>query len=221
MGRKIFITATDTGSGKTYITARLISRLVARGVNALALKPVACGHEAGGLNGDVSALLRAQGFAAAQQVNCYSFKRAVSPNIAAAAEGADIESDKLVHWCEERARGFELCLIEGVGGLMVPLNGRYLVGDWIGELKPCEVLLVIGARLGAINHALLTMEQLARFGMAPRHIVINALEESYASDIERSIRPFLPDGCSLYRISADAAEEEFELLADGLLAIRP
>ena len=221
MGRRIFITATDTGSGKSYVTTHLISLLLARGIDAVALKPVACGHDESGVNEDVATLLKAQGGNDAAQLNLYSFAGAASPNIAAAAEGARIDSDKLLAWCEREAAMHDITLIEGVGGVMVPLNEAYLVSDWIAGLNDCEVVLVIGARLGAINHALLTLRELEQCGCAPGHVIINGLDPDYAADVALSIKPFLPETCTLHQLSFDAAGEEWEPLLTGLLANHP
>lgn len=218
MTRKLFITGTDTGSGKSYVASRLIRMLKETGISSIALKPVACGSEGGGINEDVAGLLEAQHLNDPDQINLYSFARAASPNIAAAAEGRAIDPAELLRWCEERSSGFELCLIEGVGGVMVPLNGRYLVRDWIAGLNNCDVVLVIGAKLGAINHALLSLDQLIRSGVAPRHIITNALDPDYVSDVEESIAPFLPDDCTLQRFCRDGEAAELDTLLDMLLA---
>lgn len=218
MSRKIFVTGTDTGSGKSYVASRLIRQLQAKGISSIALKPVACGCKEGAINEDVAVLLEAQGLADPAEVNLYSFSGAASPNIAAAAENRSIDCKTLVRWCEERASGFDICLIEGVGGLMVPLHDRYLVREWMSDLMPCEEMLVIGAKLGAINHALLTLEQLKQAGMFPSYVVINAIDEAYLSDVERSVAPFLPKECKVVKISFDAEEHSFALLADLLVA---
>lgn len=220
MGRKIFVTATDTGSGKTYVTARLVRQLLAQGVDAIALKPVACGCDRHGLNEDVKELIGAQGGSSAAELNLYTFAIAASPNIASVAEGTSVERERLLQWCNEQGAVHDITLIEGVGGLMVPLTGHYLVGDWIGDMEECEVVLVVGARLGAINHVLLTLAQLDRIGRPPGYLVINDLESGYAVDIERSIAPFLPESCKLFRLPFDAGAAEFATLAEALLANR-
>ncbi len=220
MGRKIFITATDTDAGKTFITTNLIRLILEQGINASAIKPVASGVSEHGINEDVETLMQAQQLSHPDSVNRYTFRLPASPNIAAEAEQQRIESDQLVRWCNRQAEKVDLCLIEGVGGLMVPLSGSYLVSDWIRDLQDCEVLLVIGARLGCINHALLTLAQLKQLEMKPAYIVINTLADHAAAvQAERSLRPLIPVESQLITIPNQAKADEFSALLSGLLAI--
>ncbi|HKI60630.1 MAG TPA: dethiobiotin synthase [Mariprofundaceae bacterium] len=219
MGRKIFITATDTGAGKTFVTANLIRLLLEQGISASAIKPVASGVSADGINEDVEALMQAQQLNNPDLVNLYTFRLPASPNIAAAAEVQQIEPEKLVRWCHAQAEKVDLCLIEGVGGLMVPLNETYLVSDWISDMQGCEVILVIGARLGCINHALLTLAQLKRQGITPAYIIINAIDESDISmQAETSLRPWLAPTSQLITLPNKARSSDFSSLLSRLLA---
>ena len=171
----VFVTATDTGAGKTAVTALLLGRLLAAGVPARALKPVASGRPAAGINEDVAALLQAAGKspAEADEINLYSFAMPAAPAIAAAAEGRAIDAGELTAWCRRRCRQARVCLIEGVGGLMVPLTPSFLVRDWLAAMPEAALLLVVPARLGAINHTLLTLAEISRLGRVPRWLVIN------------------------------------------------
>ncbi len=219
MGRKIFVTATDTGAGKTFITSGLIRLLLDQGVSASAIKPVASGTGPSCINEDVDALLQAQCIADPEQINLYTFSQPDSPHIAAAAEGRRIEPDKLVSWCDEQAEKVDICLIEGVGGLMVPLDERYLVSDWVAEMKDCEVMLVVGARLGCINHALLTLEQLGRLNMPPGQIVINTSGDDVSAEhAKTSLQPFMPSQALLTMIPYKARAMHFQPLVSHLLA---
>ena len=219
MGRKIFITATDTGAGKTFVTANLIRLLLAQGVSASAIKPVASGISDHGINEDVEALMQAQQLSSSDLVNRYSFKLPASPNIAAAAEAQQIKPEELISWCNAQVEKVDLCLIEGVGGLMVPLSESYLVSDWIADLQDCEVMLVIGARLGSINHALLTLARLKQQGITPAYIIINTIEEStIATQVESSIRPWLALESQLISIPKRAGSNDFSSLISHLLA---
>ncbi len=175
MARRIFITATDTGAGKTHVTVSLLRELRAAGRDVIGLKPVASGCERHQVNADVAALLKAQGLPeiSAAYINRYSFDAPLAPAYAAASQGVAIEPAALVRWCAEKSAAHALSLIEGVGGLMVPLTSGYLVCDWLADMPDCEVLLVIRAHLGGINHALLTLDRLCRMGRAPRWIVVN------------------------------------------------
>jgi dethiobiotin synthetase len=219
MGRKLFITATDTGAGKTFITTNLIRLLLEQGISASAIKPVASGVSEDGINEDVKALMQAQQLDASDPLNLYTFQLPASPNIAAATEGQFIEQEKLTAWCDEQAEKVDLCLIEGVGGLMVPLNESYLVSDWLADMQDCEVMLVIGARLGCINHALLTLAQLRSKGITPAYVVINAIDDSAAAmQAEVSLRPFIAAESLLITIPNLATADDFSLLLSRLLA---
>jgi len=172
----IFITATDTDAGKTFVTAALTQALMKSKLDVCALKPVCCGRAVGRLNPDTKALLRAQGMQETQSsgINLYDFAASVAPNDAAAKEGRRIEPEKLVHWCAARAGEHDITLVEGVGGLMVPLVKDFLVSDWIMAMPDAmRVLLVVRSRLGGINHALLSLDKLHRMGRDPAWIVIN------------------------------------------------
>jgi len=141
----------------------------------IGLKPIASGSEGAAISPDVAALLKVQDLpaSAAASINLYSFDAALAPSQAAAEEGRNIDPQALVAWCKKQSVGHDISLIEGVGGLMVPLRQGYLVSDWLDDMPDCEVLLVIRARLGGINHALLTLDKLHRMGRSPRWIVIN------------------------------------------------
>ncbi|MDT8375164.1 MAG: dethiobiotin synthase [Mariprofundaceae bacterium] len=218
MGRKIFVTATDTGAGKTYLTSRLVDSLLRQKQHALAIKPVACGTE-GRINEDVTALMRAQNISSPERINLYSFAMPAAPCLAAAEEGKTIDPATLINWCSTRSSEADICLIEGVGGVMVPLNGRYLVSNWLADLKDCEVMLVIGARLGCINHALLTLQQLVSMKCFPDYIVINATDQSSPPEqARRALEPCLPEGIPLHISSNPGDGAEIEAITRAILA---
>lgn len=207
MGRSLFITATDTGAGKTYFTELLIRGLLRGGVAARALKPVAAGCGEGGVNEDVALLMQTQAIGDPAAINLYSFALPASPNLAAAAESDAIDPARLVQWCRAQQEEQELLLIEGVGGLMVPLTDNYLVSDWLADMPDCDVILVVGARLGCINHTLLSLAGLQQMGRAPVAIILNDLGDTAAVEqAESALRPHLaretkvlrlPHACSL------------------------
>ncbi len=174
MNRRIFITGTDTGVGKTWLTTQAINSLLDAGIHARAVKPLACGLDANGMNEDVSLLLEAQQLSDPDAIACYRFSMPAAPAQAAAAEGRSVDKHALLTWCDQACAPFDISLIEGVGGLMVPLTDNYLVSHWLADMKDCEVWLVAAARLGAINHTLLTLAALKSLGRPPSHIFINA-----------------------------------------------
>lgn len=196
MTRRLFITATDTGAGKTYVTSILARLLRRQGADAVALKPVASGLDAEGRNEDIDALLAAQGLEDADAINLYRLHMPAAPMVAAHAEGRHIDLTELRDWCLTHAETREICLIEGVGGLMVPLAEKVLVHDWLQAMPDTEVVLVIGARLGCMNHALLTLAELARIKRSPAWIIFNALtDDDMAAQCEAAIRSWLPPTC--------------------------
>jgi len=187
--RTIFITASDTDAGKTYLTCGLIRGLRAAGLDALALKPVVAGRNAHGDYDDLQALLRAQGLKDTAAINRYRFAAARAP--AYAARHTPLIPQTLIAWCRQRMRAADIVLIEGVGGVMVPLARDFLVSDWIQALAPDEVWLVARARLGAINHMLLSMDRLARIKHPPCRIILNAPDrhgQAYLDDMRLALR---------------------------------
>lgn len=159
MANGFFVTGTDTGVGKTLIACGLLHALSARGLRVIGMKPVAAGAmmESGRLvNEDVAALEAASNVAApGALVNPYCFAPPIAPHLAAAREGVAIELDRL-HRAYLRLAGLADCVIvEGAGGFRVPLSDELDTAD-LARLLQLPVVLVVGIRLGCINHALLT-----------------------------------------------------------------
>jgi dethiobiotin synthetase len=125
------------------------------------------------MNPDVALLMKAQSLNEAPLINLYDFAAALAPSQAAAEEGRAVDPGELISWCEEKAARFDVTLIEGVGGLMVPLVGKYLVSDLLKAMSDALTLLVVRARLGGINHALLTLDKLACMGRTPYFVIVN------------------------------------------------
>jgi len=175
MQNRLFITATDTDAGKTYVTTALTRALREANRDMIALKPVACGNDGKQLNPDVAALLNIQGLSdeASAGINLYSFNAPLAPSQAAAKEDRRIDPQRLTDWCMERSMEHDICLLEGVGGLMVPLVKGFLVLDWLAQMPDFDVVLVVRVRLGGINQALLTLDKLNQIGRSPVRIIIN------------------------------------------------
>ena len=161
--RGLFVTGTDTGVGKTLVAAALVHGLVRRGVRAAGMKPVAsgCRRTDDGLRSDDALLLASHSNVSAryETVNPYAFEPAIAPHIAAAEAGARIDLARIVHVANELAARADRIVVEGVGGWRVPLNEREDVGD-LARLMALPVLLVVGLRLGCLNHARLTADAL-------------------------------------------------------------
>ncbi len=164
MAHGFFITGTDTGVGKTVIACALLRAFAATGRSVVGMKPVAAGQE-GGRWADVEALARASTVRApAELANPYAFQPAIAPHIAAELARVEIDLDVIARACGELARLADVVVVEGVGGFMVPLNGRRTGAD-LAKLLGLPVLLVIGIRLGCLNHALLTRHFIRNCGL--------------------------------------------------------
>lgn len=202
--KTVFITATDTDAGKTWITASAIRALLKEGVGAKALKPIACGLDANGRNDDIEALLEAQNLSDTDQINLFSYAMPAAPSQAAASENEIINTDKLIQWCKNEADHVDTCLIEGVGGLMVPITDHWLVSDWIEALPDAEVWLVVGCKLGAINQTLLTLEKLKQMGRSPARIFFNATtaeQNDWIKPTRSAVEPFLNQDCTIHGLN--------------------
>jgi dethiobiotin synthetase len=158
-----FVTGTDTGCGKTEITLGLMAALQRRGMRVLGMKPVASGciHTASGLHNEDAMRLRAAGSAEMPYdwINPYAFEPPIAPHIAAAEAGIAIDLATIERAYARLARNADRVLVEGVGGWRVPLGPERSVGD-IPVALDLPVILVVGLRLGCINHALLTADSI-------------------------------------------------------------
>lgn len=179
--RTFFITGTDTGVGKTHVACALLHAFAAAGCSTLGLKPVAsgCTMSAEGLrNDDALALIAAATVKLPYaQVNPFAFAAPVSPHIAAARENRRVrvaQLSGLVRGAIMQARA-DVTLVEGAGGWRVPLNHEETLADLARELQ-APVILVVGLRLGCINHALLTAEAIRRDGLQLAGWVANAID---------------------------------------------
>ncbi len=174
-----FVAGTDTEIGKTFVTSALLHVARAAGMSAVGMKPVAAGAtECDGerINEDVAALRRASSFdPGLALLNPYCLQSPIAPHIAAAEEGVRIEPARILHAFEQLRRQADCVLVEGVGGFCVPLDQDYDTADLAGELD-LPVILVVGLRLGCINHALLTTEAIARRGLVLAGWVANQVD---------------------------------------------
>jgi dethiobiotin synthetase len=159
-----FIAGTDTGVGKTRVTAGLLRALAVRGARAAGMKAVAAGTEAG-CNEDVKALAAhsCHGIAASD-LNPYCFAEPISPHLAAALEAIVIDPRLIVAAYARIAARCELVLVEGTGGWLTPISATATMAD-IAHALALPVVLVVGLRLGCLNHALLSAQAIARRGL--------------------------------------------------------
>lgn len=164
----VFVTGTDTGVGKTLAACALLHAFAARGLRAAGMKPVAAGArrcDEGLINEDVEQLLAASSVTVSRQsINAYMFEPPIAPHIAARLAGVDIELATLARAYRRLAHQADVVVVEGVGGFCVPLNDRDDTGD-LAALLGLPVVLVVGVRLGCLNHALLTAAEIERRGL--------------------------------------------------------
>lgn len=161
----IFITGTDTGVGKTVAATGLVRLLARRGHRSVGLKPVASGAHrtpAGLRSDDALALASASAVSLPYElINPYCFEPAVAPHIAAAEAGVAMTLEKLVRWYERASVGTDVAIVEGAGGWRVPLHPAGFLSDLPEELG-MGAILVVGLRLGCLNHARLSFEAITR-----------------------------------------------------------
>lgn len=180
MKQAYFLTGTDTEVGKTFITCALLHRAARDGLRAAGLKPVAAGTDAAGRNEDVEAIRAASNLKLpGATINPYCFKAAVAPHIAAAESGVAIEFGTIRETCASARREADLVIVEGVGGFRVPLGNAGDSADLAVSLG-LPVILVVGMRLGCINHALLTAEAIAARGLGIAGWVANQIDPAMA-----------------------------------------
>jgi dethiobiotin synthetase len=177
MSTGIFVTGTDTGVGKTLVAVGLLRRWVADGLRAVGMKPVATGIPPGATaNADVLALLAAGNVdAPLSDVNPYSFAAAIAPHLAGVKMGEAIDVDRIAAAYARLAQRADAVVVEGAGGVLVPLGARIDMLDLPARLR-LPVLLVVGMRLGCINHALLSAQAIAARGLRLAGWIANRID---------------------------------------------
>lgn len=176
MSRGWFVTGTDTGVGKTRASSALLHALRARHARCVGMKPVAAGTDAEGHNDDVLALRAASSIAVAPSLdNPVLLADPVSPHIAAARAGRAIDIAAIVAAYRTLAGAADAVVVEGAGGFLVPLSDRHTGADLAAALG-LPVILVVGLRLGCLNHALLTRDAIAARGLVLAGWIVNRLD---------------------------------------------
>ncbi len=217
MSRGYFIAGTDTGVGKTLVSAGLIRAFAAQGHRVIGMKPVAAGSVM--RHGrpeweDTEALMAASNVAApTATVTPYALKHALAPHIAAHREQISIDLSIIAHAYRELAAMADVVIVEGVGGLLVPL-GESMDASEIPVVLNLPVILVVGMRLGCLNHALLTQRAIVQRGLKLAGWVGSVIErdmvavEENLGTLRRRISapnlgfiPFL-DACDASRVSS-------------------
>ena len=179
-----FVTGTDTGVGKTLIACSLLRAFAARGFKAVGMKPVASGAVPGGnglVHDDVERLIAAGNVAAPREhVNPYCFAPPIAPHIAAAQAGMKIDLDHIGRCFNALTERADVVIVEGVGGFRVPLSLGADTAQLAARLA-LPVVLVVGVRLGCLNHALLTAEAIAGRGLMLAGWVANHVDPQMAA----------------------------------------
>jgi dethiobiotin synthetase len=191
-----FITGTDTGVGKTRVACMLLTALAQQGLRVVGMKPVASGSNAThvGQRSQDAELLLAAGNVAADfgDINPYAFAPPCAPAVAAREANVEIRLDKILAHFRRLQQQAQWVIVEGIGGWMVPLGHRLSMVD-VARALGLPVILVVGMRLGCINHAMLTASAVRREGMSISGWVANQIDPAMTRlnesiiDLERSL----------------------------------
>ena len=176
MGKGIFVTGTDTGVGKTLVTAGLAALLKEKGFNIGVMKPVesGCRQENGQLFPEDAVFLKRMAGSTdeLELINPHALKHPLAPALAAEIEGVEIKLEMIKQSYQILASHHSLVLVEGAGGLLTPLEGNRFMADLVQELE-LPLLVVAGAQLGTINHTLLTLHCARQKGIKVLGVIMN------------------------------------------------
>ncbi len=219
MIKGIFITGTDTGVGKTYVAAGIAAHLKRIGVNVGVMKPVetGCGPRRGRLipNDAVRLMKSASVRDALSLVNPYRFRKPLAPSVAAKLEGKEIVPDRIVRSYRMLSLRHDFMIVEGAGGIMVPLRHQYTYLDLACTIG-LPVIIVARPSLGTINHTLLTITALRERGVEIAGIVINDAQGKRAGLVEKT-SPSVIEELSGARILGiiSYGSSKFDAIAEG------
>lgn len=189
MTQHYFITGTDTGVGKTRIAAGLLQAATASGLSTLGLKPVAAGCEVHGeqrINDDARRLQTAASVKLSfAEINPAALLEPLAPHIAAEHEGVELSMHELATHCQALLNRADFVIVEGAGGWQVPLNATETMAS-LAQALELPVILVVGMRLGCINHALLTVAAIERTGLRLAGWVANSIDPDMAAASENT-----------------------------------
>lgn len=178
-----FVTGTDTGVGKTMISSLLVRQFAQRGLRSVGMKPVASGCERRDgqlISEDVTQLLAASNVdLPLADINPYAFEPAIAPHIAAKQAGVQIDLEHIQSAFQRLQAHADVVIVEGAGGFYVPLDDEHDIADLAAKLD-LPVILVVGMRLGCINHALLTAAAIQQRGLTLAGWVANQVDPDMA-----------------------------------------
>lgn len=191
----LFITGTDTGVGKTYAACLLVESLKKQGLRVAVMKPVAAGVGPDGVNEDVRLLMNAANVEAPlEHVNPYCFAPAIAPHLAAQQDGVAIRMEIIANAYAQLAALSDVVVVEGAGGFLVPLDSESGM-DQIPIRLNLPVIMVVGMRLGCLNHALLTAEAIRSRELALLGWISNRIDPAMAEP-ERNLSSLRSILCS-------------------------
>ena len=215
MARGFFVTGTDTGVGKTRVAVALVHALRAQGLRVVVMKPVSAGsvpqgssdplraearvesYAPGELNEDVVALMQVANVVAdVRDINPYAFEPAIAPHLAARQAGVRIDLSVITAAFDRLAAAADVVVVEGAGGWRVPLNEHEDMAD-LAQALGLPVVLVVGMRLGCLNHALLTADAIAHSPLKWAGWVGNQIDPAMAESAANlaTLRARLPGPC--------------------------
>jgi dethiobiotin synthetase len=183
MAQAYFVIGTDTNVGKTYVASALVQHFVQSGLKTVGMKPVASGCEFNQqgelINEDAQALINVSNVKAPLDlINPYRFKPAIAPHLAAEQVGVAVTLDSIIQAYQQLTTLAEMVVVEGAGGFFVPLNHTETLADLAVQLN-IPIILVVGMRLGCINHALLTVEAIQARGLSLAGWVANQIDPDF------------------------------------------
>lgn len=198
---RLFITGTDTDAGKTHITHFLLSALAQQGMRTVGYKPIASGA-ARGVSGhlentDVLSLQQASSVKRPYtDINAYTFAPAIAPHLAAKQSQTQIDTHKLNTQLQHLSTQADYVIIEGAGGWQLPLCDNRYLSDWVVENR-LPVILVVGGKLGCLNHALLTLSKIQNDGGRCIGWIWNTHDPNmaYLHENQDTLRTHLPVPC--------------------------
>ena len=198
MAKTYFVAGTDTDVGKTFVSVELLEDFKKQGKTTVAMKPVAAGVNADGRNEDALELMGAMTAELPyRQVNPVCFEPAIAPHIAAEQVDKRVTAERLAGFAAGLAMSVnDILLVEGAGGWLCPLNNKETIADFAIRLK-APVILVVGMRLGCLNHALLSVAAIRAAGLPIAGWVANCIDPEMLNLTENivSLQQRIPAPC--------------------------
>lgn len=212
--QSFFITSSGTDIGKTLVTTTLCWQLKQLGKTVTALKPVITGYHELDDGSDTALILKSCGITPTPQlmktVSPWRFTAPLAPNMASGREGQVISLETLVQFCRDHAMlESDVVLVEGVGGVMSPINNQHTALDWMTELG-WPAVLVVGSYLGAISHALTALVTLQSRNIMVRALVVSESPDSGVplDDTVATLEKFVPAYIPIVKIPRQRKKDE-------------